>query len=345
MIIVTLYYRPNCPACEQVEADLVAIKDEFPHHLVRMNVEVDPALEEAYGSRLPMVQVGPYRLRETITQQDLKAAIGAARDRHAILEKSDGQYRQRADRGKQITGTDRFSYWFSQRYVFVISVLVAIYIGLPFLAPVMMKVGATLPAKAIYTIYSPLCHQFAFRSFFLFGEQPYYPLELAQVPDTMTYEQVTNTNANPVDILAARRFLGNDAVGYKVALCERDVAMYLGILAFGLLFGLTGRKIKGIPWYLWILIGVFPIGLDGSSQLPALLNWSVLNWLPIRESTPFLRVLTGGLFGVMTAWYLFPIFEESMRETRNIVARKIAVVTQSQASKQQQEELNAISSR
>ncbi len=343
MITVTLYYRSNCPTCEQVEADLAAIKGDFPHQLVKINVESDPALKEAYGSRLPMVQVGPYRMRETITQQDLKAALGAARDRQEFLEKSDGKYRQRADRGKQITGTDRFTYWFSRHYVMAISLLVAIYIGLPFLAPVMMKTGAALPAKAIYTIYSPMCHQFAFRSFFLFGEQPYYPKALANVPNEMTYEQITNSNQ--VDLLQARQFVGNDVVGYKVALCERDVAIYLGLLAFGLLFGLTGRKIKGIRAYVWLLIGVVPIGLDGSSQLPALLNWSALNWLPIRESTPFLRVLTGGLFGIMTAWYLFPIFEESMRETRNIVARKIAVVAQSQASNKQQEELNAISSR
>ncbi len=333
MITVTLYYRPDCPACEQVEADLSALQNEFPHNLVRMNAQADPALEEAYGDRLPVVQVGPYRLRESITQQDLKAALGAARDRQEFLSKSDGQYRQRADRGKTITGTDKFTQWLSRHYMAVCNLLVFIYIGLPFLAPALMKEGVNFPAKAIYTIYSPLCHQFAFRSFFLFGEQPDYPRALANVPNVMTYEQVTNSNQ--VDLLAARKFIGNDLVGYKVALCERDVAIYLGILAFGLIFALTGRRIKSVPWYFWLLIGVVPIGVDGSSQLPALLNMPGLSWLPIRESTPFLRVLTGGLFGVMTAWYIYPIIEESMRETRNIMAHKIAVITQSRNSGQQ----------
>ena len=31
------------------------------------------------------------------------------------------------------------------------------------------------PSHVIYFIYGPFCHQFAFRSFFLFGEQPVYP--------------------------------------------------------------------------------------------------------------------------------------------------------------------------
>ncbi len=343
MITVTLYYRPDCPTCEQVEADLSALKSEYPHQLVRINVQTDPALREAYGDRLPTVQVGPYRLREQISRQDLMAALGAAKDRQTFLEKSDGKYRQRADRGKTLTGSDRFTYWISRRYMLVFNLLVFLYAGLPFLAPVLMKEGITFPAKAIYTIYSPLCHQFAFRSFFLFGEQPYYPRALANVPGVMTYEQISNSNQ--VDILAARKFVGNDVVGYKVALCERDVAIYLGILAFGLIFTLTGRKIKSIPWYLWLLIGVFPIGIDGSSQLPALLNMPILNWLPARESTPFLRVLTGGLFGVMTAWYIYPIIEETMRESRSIVARKIAVIKQSQTSHPKQEELDAISTR
>ena len=51
-------------------------------------------------------------------------------------------------------------------------------------------------------------------------------------------------------------------------------------------------------------------------------------WVPMRESTPFLRTLTGGLFGWMTAWYLFPMIEETMRETRRILQRKFAIAEQ-----------------
>ena len=42
-----------------------------------------------------------------------------------------------------------------------------------------------------------------------------------------------------------------------------------------------------------------------------------------RESTPLLRTLTGALFGFSTAWFGFPLIEESMAETRvNFAAKK-----------------------
>jgi uncharacterized membrane protein len=116
-------------------------------------------------------------------------------------------------------------------------------------------------------------------------------------------------------------------VGYKVALCERDVAIYGGILLFGLLFALSGRRLPALPWYLWILLGMGPIGLDGFSQLFSQFNWPWLAAiLPYRESTPFLRVLTGAMFGIATAWFAYPYIEESMNETRKFFLKKFAVV-------------------
>ncbi|MGB1288816.1 MAG: hypothetical protein ACPG7F_19950, partial [Aggregatilineales bacterium] len=38
-------------------------------------------------------------------------------------------------------------------------VVVGLYATLPFIAPTLMKLGATGPANVIYTLYSPMCHQ------------------------------------------------------------------------------------------------------------------------------------------------------------------------------------------
>ena len=135
------------------------------------------------------------------------------------------------------------------------------------------------------------------------------------------------------DAAQARQFTGNEAVGYKMALCERDIAIYGGILLFGLVYGLTGRRLKPLHWMLWILIGMGPIGLDGFSQLFSQIEWSWLqSVLPYRESTPFLRVLTGALFGITTAWFAYPYMEESMAETRQFFIKKFESVKQSNAS-------------
>jgi uncharacterized membrane protein len=108
--------------------------------------------------------------------------------------------------------------------------------------------------------------------------------------------------------------------------------MYVGIFLFGVLFALTKRKIKSLPWYLWVLIGLVPIGLDGVSQLPGLAQAILPDWILIRESTPMLRTITGLLFGITTAWYIYPIIEEAMSDTRRLLLRKTAILKQSEES-------------
>lgn len=326
MITVTLYRKPACVECDQVALALNDLQSVVPHQLVVLDVESDPNLNELIDGQVPTVQVGPYKLKHPFSKQDLQVALGAAQDRHQHLERvGDTGYQSRLQRGHTVTGADRFSYWFSNHYMVVFNLFFLIYAGLPFLAPVFMKMGANIPARVIYTIYSPLCHQFAFRSWFLFGEQPAYPRALADVSGLAPYEQTILQNSQ--DVAFARSFIGNETVGYKVAFCQRDIAIYGSIFLFGLLFALTGRRLKSLPWYFWLLVGIAPIGLDGFSQLPGLSTLPVVAWLPIRESTPLLRTLTGAFFGLTTAWYGYPFVEQTMLETRQLLARKIAVVS------------------
>ena len=237
---------------------------------------------------------------------------------------------RRVHKGRTVARTDGPYFWLARHYLALLNLIIFIYVGLPFLAPVLEKAQAPAVARVIYRIYSPLCHQFGFRSFFLFGEQPYYPLQEAGLTGVKTFEQVTGLPdlANPYSgsRLSARQYTGDATVGYKVALCERDVAIYAAMLLFGLIFALTGRRLPGLNWLVWILLAIGPIGLDGFSQIISQLN---LPWLaqvlPYRESTPFLRVLTGALFGFGTAWFAFPNIEESMRETRQFFIKKSAV--------------------
>ena len=107
--------------------------------------------------------------------------------------------------------------------------------------------------------------------------------------------------------------------------------MYGGILLFGIVYALSGRKIRQIPWYVWVIFGLIPIGIDGVSQLPSLIP-GLPAWLPMRESTPFLRTFTGGLFGSLTAWYLYPMIEETMKDSRAFLTSKKEVITQTRSS-------------
>ncbi|MCC7119825.1 MAG: DUF2085 domain-containing protein [Anaerolineales bacterium] len=328
---VTFYFKPDDAACEEVRTQLASLQEKFPHRLIEIDIEQDAALAQKYGADLPAIEAGPYTLKAPITPQALHMTLGAAFDRHGQLERvGDPKFQKRVAKMATLSFSDRFSFWISKHYLLLLNLFIFLYIGLPFLAPTLMKLGATLPAKAIYNIYKPLCHQFGFRSFFLYGEQPFYPLAEANLNGTLTFEQATGIQGldNPYSNsrFEARAFLGNETMGYKIALCERDVAIYLAILFFGLFYAASGRKLKPLHWTLWILIGIVPIGLDGFSQLFSQLNWGWLEaLLPYRESTPFMRALTGALFGLATAWFAYPSIEESMIETRQYYLKKFTL--------------------
>ena len=338
MLTVTLYTRKDCHLCEQAKADLQSLQAKYPHRLVEIDIDSDPALLKSYLVEIPVIEVGPYVLKSPFDKQKLMMTLGAAGDRRGQLDRLGREdHHDRVRRGQSISGGERAMFWMSRHYLAVINSFMLLYFGLAMLAPVLMKVGATLPANVIYTIYKPLCHQCGFRSFFLFGGQAYYPLKEAGIPNVATFEDVTGLedlhNPSAYSRLQARQFTGNEAVGYKVALCERDIAIYAAIFLFGLVYAVTNRRIKPLHWLLWALVGMGPIGLDGFSQLFSQMNWGLLaSILPYRESTPFLRVFTGALFGLATAWFAYPYMEESFSETRQFFIKKFAAINKLNSS-------------
>lgn len=220
-----------------------------------------------------------------------------------------------------VIAVDRGALAFSRHWLLVFNLFILAYVGVPFLAPALMRAGFTGAAKLIYTVYGPLCHQLGYRSWFLYGEQTNYPRAEFQA----------RTGIDPNDLWAARGFLGDAQMGYKVAFCQRDVAIYGGLLLAGILYGLpfVRGRVPPLHWLGWVALGLAPIGLDGFSQLLSQYPYSALplfNLLPVRESTPFLRSLTGALFGVANAWLAYPYVEESMRELRQSLEAKLARV-------------------
>ena len=322
MIHVTLYSRDDCHLCDETLDALQNLQSEVPHELSIVDIESDPELIEKYGLEIPVVEVGPFRLKAPISRQELLATLSAAQAQETKDRSGTGA--NPAVGGKPTitwTKADDFAFWIANHYLAVFNAIILLYVGLPFIAPILMNSGAQLPANLIYRGYGLLCHQLAYRSIFLFGEQPVYPRAAADVDGYLTYNQSTGLNeGDSVDErFEARAYVGDDRIGYKVALCQRDVAIYGGILIFGLLFGLTGKRIPGLPWYLWILLGIVPIALDGVSQI---ISQPPLGFISYRESTPLLRIITGFLFGFSTAWFGYPLVEQAMKDTRELMKSK-----------------------
>jgi uncharacterized membrane protein len=155
----------------------------------------------------------------------------------------------------------------------------------------------------------------------LFGEQPIYPREAANLEGYVTYGEATGLDEN--DLWAARDFQGNEQMGYKVPFCQRDIAIYASMFLFGVIYALSGRRIKPLPFWWWVVLGLGPVGLDGVSQLLSQFG-GAFDFIPYRESTPLLRTITGALFGFFTGWFGFPIIDETMADSRRYLADKRA---------------------
>jgi len=322
MITITLYGRRDCHLCDETKEMLAEVKDRFPHQLIEIDIDQNPDLKRQYANDIPVIEIGPYTMRAPIQRPELEVTLAAAIDRKQQLETlQDPTYLENLRRGAEWTLADRIALWISKHYLLMINCVVMLYLGIPFLAPVFMEINLPTPAIAIYRVYGIVCHQLAYRSFFLFGEQLVYPRQAAGVTNLKSFHEVTgfSEDNSAESIFAARAYIGAPHIGYKIALCQRDIAIYSGILLFGLMYAFFKRKIPPLPWYLWIILGLIPIGVDGVSQL---ISQPPFSLIPYRESTPILRVLTGSLFGFSTAWFGFPSVEESMAETRRILGAK-----------------------
>ncbi len=182
--------------------------------------------------------------------------------------------------------------WIARHWLALFNALVALYLLLPFLAPVLANAGLSRPASLIYSVYSATCHQLPERSYFLFGERPFYSLSSLE------------TGGLPEDqgLFQRRTFRGNDSTGYKIAVCQRDVAIYGSVVLAGLLFGILRGRVRGIGLKVYLLL-LIPIALDGLSQL-----------FSLRESNWWLRTVTGALFGGASVWLAHPYIEAAMRD-------------------------------
>ena len=238
---------------------------------------------------------------------------------------------------KELRGFIRVNRWvlrLSRHWLAIILVFLFLYTGVSLTTPLLMKAGYDGVADVIYKIYSPMCHQFAFRSWFFFGDQVAYPRAVAG-SDLTSFEAYAaqDPHFEDVDLFAwsadlqmtARSFKGNEQMGYKTALCERDVAIYGTMFLVGLLYIGMRRWLRPAPIWLYLLLGLVPMGLDGFSQM---FSYPPFDFWPVRETLPGYRFLTGALFGMMNVWLAFPYLEMSMRETIEAVGEKVALAEQ-----------------
>jgi uncharacterized membrane protein len=165
----------------------------------------------------------------------------------------------------------------ARHWLALVNGAMALFLGLPFVAPLLLMLGYAGAAEVIYAAYQLTCHEWAFRSFFLFGPQATYSAVELQAMGGSIFE-----------------FRGSPELGYKVAFCVRNVGIYAAVLAAGLAYCRGRGRLKGLDLRTYLAL-IAPMALDGLTQL--------VGW---RESSWELRLATGGLLGLASVWLLYP---------------------------------------
>ena len=211
---------------------------------------------------------------------------------------------------------------FARHWLWAVALIYGVFVWLPFLAPVLMKAGYVQSAERIYFIYRFFCHQLPQRSYFLFGDQLMYDLPTIQA----AFEHTTNP-------MMLRRFVGTEAMGWKVAWSDRMISFYGGIWLFLLIWLLLPRRPR-FSFVTFLLLGT-PMVIDGFTHMisDALFGIDVgfrydNAWLATLTNHAFstsfyvgdavgslnfwLRIITGLLFSFGLVWWAVPLITRTL---------------------------------
>jgi uncharacterized membrane protein len=171
--------------------------------------------------------------------------------------------------------------WISNHWFGLFLLVYGLWVFVPFLAPVFMEFGMSNVGRAVYFIYSFFCHQLPERSFFFFGEKSMYSLSEIQA--------TWRNTANPMIL---RNFIGNKAMGWKIAWSDRMISFYTSVWFFAVLWYPLRQRIRPLSWWLFALL-LLPMAIDGGTH--AISDLAGIG-LGFRDSNQWLVVLTNHAF-------------------------------------------------
>lgn len=227
-----------------------------------------------------------------------------------------------------VMGLQKLVYWLACYWYFLFMAAASIFLLLGFLAPALLAEGYDAAGTAVYRFLAPHNHQLPERSYFLFGESAFLR--------TYSLEQLIAFGADPQQLQA---FTGNAQIGYKTALNHRMIAIFMGIVIGGLVWGLR-RGRPSLSLFAFMLF-ILPLLLDGFSHIISEQGGGFResnDWLvalmggmgtavfysgdTIGSFNWWLRTLSGLLFGLGLVWFTFPRFASYFAGVRRQLERK-----------------------
>lgn len=213
--------------------------------------------------------------------------------------------------------------WLAHHWLAVFNTFFFLYVGLPFLAPVLLANGYTSAANTIYGFYRAACHQFPSRSYFILGEQVAFchrdvAIYGAFFLGGLGYSLV-RSSLRPPQLRWYVFFLWPIALdaGMQLASDWLSLGLSMGMLwAIGFIaMGITSailHSFKYLTWHSFLYFLAGPLGLI------------YLNYFGPYQSDLFRRNLTGIIFGLATVWLAYPYLEEIFHDIRRQVSANLA---------------------
>ena len=107
---------------EDIKNRLKLLQSEYPHELSIINIDSEEVLQSEYAGKTPVLDIGVYRLVNTFEIDEMKLAFEKAATRLKEAQvKGNRVLEQRISEPLKMEKADRFSNWFSNKYMFILN--------------------------------------------------------------------------------------------------------------------------------------------------------------------------------------------------------------------------------
>lgn len=211
--------------------------------------------------------------------------------------------------------------WLSKHWLAVFNLFFLIYVGLPFLAPILLVTGYTGSANAIYRFYRLSCHQLPSRAYFIWGEQvALCHREIAMYATILAGGLIFGVIKDRLKPLTLRWYVfflvpvaldaGLQLASEWLRFMSMSTLWAIGLIAMGLTSAIL-RSQNYLTWPNYLFFAFGPLALI------------YLQFFGPYTSDFYRRTLTGFIFGFGTVWYAYPLINQGFQDVQQQIRMKL----------------------
>jgi uncharacterized membrane protein/glutaredoxin len=298
---VTVYTKPGCHLCEDTLLILDRLAPQYNLQIEEVNILDSMPLYDEYKYSIPVVKIEDGRLgtlEAPIDEASLRTVFETARRGMPPPPGGTGQVRAQAVPAGLASPVvpvvkemwiDRLAGWIAKHWLRFACIVLAVFVGLPWLSGLLAWMGLWEIANPIYTFYSLTCHQLPERAGTVFGYQVAFCYRNTALYGGVLLFGIGYGLARDRDV-PWLRWLKDPLPWWGLAM------LMLPMLVDGIthMLGLRDSMLSYVeePSYGTFLVGSQPLSL----------NW----WL---------RIATGLLAALGAVWFAYPRMERTIEES------------------------------